>query len=90
MSRWLSPEKAAKCAARAEKKADQKRRENRNGWWIVIGLVVFWVTFGIADYFWLRHQARKRHEQRYHRSGRTNAPVSTPLDATQNHATNHD
>ena len=86
----MSPEKAAKCAARAEKDAEQKRRENRNSWRIVIGLVVFWVSFGIADYFWLRHQARQRHEQRYHRSGRTNAPVSTPLDGGQNHATNHE
>ncbi len=86
----MSPEKAAKCAARAEKDAEQKRRENRNSWRIVIGLVVFWVTFGIADYFWLRHQAKQRHEQRYHRAGRTNAPVSTPLDGGQNHTANHD
>jgi hypothetical protein len=90
MSRWLSPEKAARHAERAAKQAEQKRREKWTGWWIVIGLVAFWVSFGIADYFWLRHQARQRHEQRYHRSGRTNAPASTPLDGGQNHATNHE
>jgi flagellar basal body-associated protein FliL len=90
MSRWRSPQIAAKCAARAGKEAEQKRREKWTSWWIVIGLVVFWVSFGIADYFWLRHQARQRHEQRYHRSGKTNAPASASLDGGQNHTTNHE
>ncbi len=90
MSRWLSPAKAAKCAARAEKEAEQKHREKWTSLGIVIGLVVFWVSFGIADYFWLRHQVKQRHEQRYHRAGRTNAPVSTPLDGGQNHTANHE
>lgn len=90
MSRWLSPEKAARPAERAAKQAEQKRREKWTGWWIVIGLVVFWVSFGIANYFWLRHQARQRHEQRYHRGGKTNAPASAvPLEG-QNQATNHE
>ena len=54
------------------------------------GIALVSVGLTVADFFWLRYRAKQRHEQRYHRTGRTNAPVSTPLGAAQNQATNHD
>ena len=90
MSRWLSPEKAARRAERAAKQAEQRRREIRRMWLMIGGIAVLSIGLTVADFFWLRYRARQRHEQRYHRAGRTNAPVSTPLDGGQNHATNHE
>lgn len=90
MSRWLSPEKAARRAERAAKQAEQRRREIRRMWLMIGGIALVSVGLTVADFFWLRYRAKQRHEQRYHRTGRTNAPVSTPLGAAQNQATNHD
>lgn len=57
---------------------------------MLIGLAV--VSFGlvVADYFWLRHQAKQRHEQRYHRGGKTNAPAVAAPVAGQDQVTNHE
>jgi heme/copper-type cytochrome/quinol oxidase subunit 2 len=90
MSRWLSPEKAARRAERAAKQAEQRRRELRRMWLMIGGITVVSIGLMVADFFWLRYRARQRHEQRYHRSGMTNAPVSTPLDGGQNHTANHE
>ena len=90
MSRWLSPEKAARRAERAAKDAAHRRKEKRRTWLMVGGVAVASIGLMVADYFWLRHQAKQRHEQRYHRGGKTNAPASAaPLDG-QNQVTNHE
>lgn len=90
MSRWLSPEKAARRAERAAKDAAQRRKEKRRTWLMIAGLALVSTGLMVADYFWLRHQAKQRHEQRYHRGGKTNAPASAvPLDG-QSQATNHE
>jgi hypothetical protein len=34
---------------------------------LIIGVAVVSVGLMVADYFWLRHQAKQKHEQRYHR-----------------------
>jgi len=90
MSRWLSPEKAAGRAERAAKQAEQRRREIRRMWLMIVGIAFVSIGLTVADFFWLRNRARQRHEQRYHRSGRTNAPVSIPLDGGQNLVTDHE
>ena len=90
MSRWLSPEKAASRAERAAKDAAQRRKEKRRTWLMVGGVAVASIGLMVADYFWLRHQAKQRHEQRYHRGGKTNAPASAVPLAGQSQATNHE
>lgn len=76
MSRWKSPQIAAKRAERAAKGAAKLRREKRRSWQLVIGLAVVSVGLTVADYFWLRHQARQRHERyhQHHQRG-TNTPA---------------
>ena len=90
MSRWLSPEKAARRAERAAKDAVQRRKEKRRTWLMVGGVAVASIGLMVADYFWLRHQAKQKHERRYHRGGKTNAPVSTVPLVEQSQATNHE
>jgi len=90
MSRWLSPENAARRAERAAKQAEQRRREIRRMWLQIGGVTLFLIGLLVADYFWLRYQARQRHERLHHRNGRANAPASNPLDGGQSHATNHE
>lgn len=90
MSRWLSPEKAARRAERAAKDAAQRRKEKRRTWLMVGGVAVASIGLMVADYFWLRHQAKQRHEQRYHRGGKTNAPASTVPLGGLHQATNHE
>lgn len=90
VSRWLSPEKAARRAERAAQDAARRRMEKRRTWLMVSGVAVVSLGLVVADYFWLRYQARQRHEQRYHRGGKTNAPASSvPLDGLHQ-ATNHE
>ena len=88
MSRWLSPEKAARRADRAAKQAEQRRREMRRMWLVIGGIALVSIGLMVADFFWLRYRAKQRHEQRYHRTGKTNSPVSIPMDGGQNLATN--
>jgi hypothetical protein len=86
----LSPEKAARRAARAAKDAKNARRENRRTVLIILGVAIASMGLMVADYFWQRHQARRRHEQRYHRDGQTNAPAVAAPMAGQNQVTNHE
>jgi flagellar basal body-associated protein FliL len=90
VSRWLSPEKAARRAERDAKDAAQRRKEKRRSVVLIVGVAVVSVGLMVADYFWLRHQAKQRHEQRYHRGGRTNAPTSVAPMVGQNQVTNHE
>ena len=90
MSRCKSPQAAARLAERVAKDAEQRRKEKRRSWLMVAGVAMLSGGLMVADYFWLRYQARQRHEQRYHRGGKTNAPASAaPLDG-QNQVTNHE
>jgi heme/copper-type cytochrome/quinol oxidase subunit 2 len=90
MSRWLSPEKAARRAERAAKQAEQRRREIRRMWLMIGGIALVSVGLTVADFFWLRYRAKQRHERRYHRSGRTNAPPSVVQLDGSHQATNHE
>lgn len=86
----MSSEKAARRAERAAKQAEQRRREIRRMWLMIGGIAVVSIGLTVADFFWLRYRAKQRHEQRYHRSGKTNAPVPTSVDGGQNHIANHE
>ena len=93
MSRWLSPEKAARRAERAAKDAAQRRKEKRRSLMLIVGVAVASVGLVVADYFWLRHQAKQKHEQRHQhqqRSKLTNDLVSKSPNLWQNQVTNHE
>lgn len=91
MSRWLSPEKAARRAERAAKDTAQQRREKRRSLMLIIGVAAVSVGLMVADYFWLRHQAKQRHERRHQqRSKMTNDPASNAPHIGQNQVTNHE
>lgn len=59
-------------------------------WLMIGGIALGCIGLLVADLFWLRYLAKQRHEQRHHGSGRTNAPVSLPLDGGQSYTTNHE
>lgn len=90
MSRWLSPEKAARRAERAAKDAGIRRKERRRTVLMISGLTVVSLGLVVADYFLLRSQAKHRHQQRYHSGVKTNAPASTVPLTRQSEATNHE
>jgi len=93
VSRWLSPEKAARRAERAAKDTAQRRKEKRRSLMLIIGVAVVSVGLMVADYFWLRHQAKQMHERRHQhqqRSKFTNDPASKAPHIGQNQGTNHE
>jgi len=90
VSRWSSPEKAARRAERAAKDAVQRRKEKSHSPMLVVGVAVLSFGLVVADYLWLRHQAKQKHEPRYHRSARSNAPASAAPVGRQSRATNHE
>ena len=93
MSRWLSPERAARRAERAAKDATRRRKEKRRTWLMVGGVAVASIGLVVADYFWLRHQAKQKHERRHQhqqRSKLTNDPASKAPPIGQNQVTNHE
>ena len=75
MSRWKSPQAAAKRTEHMAKEAEQRRNEKRKSWLLIVGVAVASVGLVVADYFWLRHQARQRHEQRHRHSMQSNSPA---------------
>ncbi|MBK7997404.1 MAG: hypothetical protein IPK15_01380 [Verrucomicrobia bacterium] len=93
MSRWLSLEKAARHAERAAKDAAQRRKEKRRTWLMVGGVALASIGLMVADYFWLRHQAKEKHErlhQHQQRSKLTNDPASQAPLIGQNPVTNRE
>lgn len=90
MSRFLSPEKAARRAERAARQAEQRRREKGRMWLMIVGLALVSIALVIADFFWLRNREKQRHEQRHHYSERTNSSTSIPMDDPQGRTTNHE
>jgi hypothetical protein len=84
VSRLKSPLTAAKHAQRAAKKAERLRKEKRNDWLMIIGFALLFVSLVVADYFWLRAQARERreqHEKTHHRPAQTGAPADSGTGA---------
>ena len=79
MSRWKSPQAAAKRTEHMAKEAEQRRNEKRKSWLLIVGVAVVSVGLVVADYFWLRHQARQRHEMRHKQPPQTNHPGPPPL-----------
>lgn len=76
MSRWKSPQAAAKDTERAAKEAAKLRKEKRRTVLMVAGVAVVSLGLCVADYFWLRYQARQRHERHHqHQQRGTNNPT---------------
>ena len=96
MSRFKSPQAAAKQAERDAKDAGQRHREKRNSLLMIIGLALVSISLVVADYFWLKARAQKRreeHRQRQHQRAQTNspaAPVSIPEPQGVGALTNHE
>jgi len=89
----LSPEKAARRAERAAKDAAQRCKEKRRSLMLIIGVAVASIGLMVADYFWLRHQAKQKHERRHQhqqRSKLTNDPASKAPPIGQHQVTNHE
>jgi len=82
VSRLKSPQTAAKQAQRAALEAGQRHRVKRNSWLMIVGLALVSISLVIADYFWLKAQARQRREehlQRRHQRIQTNSPAASVL-----------
>lgn len=93
MSRWLSPEKAARRAERGAKDAAQRGKEKRRSLMLIAGVAVVSVGLMVADYFWLRHQAKEKHERHHQHQQRgkwTNDPVSNSTYIGQSRVINHE
>lgn len=90
MSRWKSPQVAAKRIEHAAKGVARQRKERRRDWLLVIGIAVASMGLMVADYFWMWHEAKVRHERRYHLGGKTNAPAIAAPVVEQNQVTNHE
>jgi flagellar basal body-associated protein FliL len=63
VSRWLSREKAARRAERAAKDKAQRRKEKRRSLILIVFVAVVSVGLMVADYFWLWHQGKQKHER---------------------------
>jgi len=92
VSRLKSPQAAAKQAQRTTLEAEQRHREKRNSWLMIVGLALVSISLVIADYFWLKAQAQKRREehlQRRHQRIQTNSPAVSPF-IPQTNQSNHE
>lgn len=96
VSRWKSPQVAAKHAQHDAKEAEQLHREKRKGRWMLIGVAVASASLMLGDYLWLKARAQKRREEhlrsQQHRS-RTNSfamPVNIPQPSRDPATTNHE
>ena len=92
MSRWKSPETAAKRAALAAKEAEKVRKLKRISWLLALAVALASIGLMVADYFFLRYAARKRHERIHpdHRRGTNALSVQTnrPNETIQKSSTN--
>jgi hypothetical protein len=87
MSRWKSPNTAARRAEREAERKSKLRRDKRRGWLLLVGFTVIFIGLMVADYFWLRHRARQRHERLHHHIEETNSPATNAPPAERNEVT---
>ncbi len=93
MSRFKSPQVAAKQAERAAKEAEQLRKEARKSRLMLIGVVLLMVTSTTAYFvFYVLPRWNKPHRHQHHQhGGRTNAPFpAVPPLIPQTNQNNHD
>lgn len=93
MSRWKSPQVAAERSERVARNVERQRKRRRRDWLLVIGIAVASMGLMVADYLWLWHEAKVRHERRHQHqqpSKLTNDPASQAPHVGQNQVTNHD
>ena len=80
MSRWKSPQAAAKHAERAAKEAEKIRQEKRKSRLLLAGVILLMIAAVVADYVWIRAMARQRHKQHLHsQQGRNTNDVTQPM-----------
>lgn len=82
MSRWRSPQSAAKRAQRTAKDAEQRRKDRRKLRFMIAGFLTVSLGLTVADYFWMRARAARRQEEyhrTHHRQPQTNSPAA-PVD----------
>lgn len=72
------------------KEVERQRKKRRRDWLLVIGIAVASMGLMVADYFWLWHEAKVRHERRYHRGETTNAAPSNVALTGVNQGTSHE
>jgi hypothetical protein len=93
MSRWKSPQLAARHAQRAAKAAEQSRRENRKSLLLVMAIAAGLTAIMVGDYLWMSSRAQRRREQylqrQQHRS-QTNSLTGTPLTSGPETNKNHE
>lgn len=90
MSRWKSPQTAAKHAQRAVKEAEKTRKEKRNGWLLIMACLLVSGGLTTADYFWMQARAAKREEQHrriFPRQASTNSLASPARSENTNSMT---
>ena len=78
MSRWKSPQIAAKRAEREAKEADKARKEKLKGTLMMVGCAILAIALLVGDVLFLKARARRRkeeHQKLYHRE--TNTPPAT-------------
>ncbi len=74
MSRWLSPQKAARLAERTAKEAQRKRSEKLKTGLLLAGLAVLILVTFVA---WAYVQARLRHSRHRHRDRKPSSQSGT-------------
>lgn len=80
MSRWKSPQAAAKQAERAAKEAEKLRKEKLKSRLLLVGVILLMIAGVVADYLWIRAMARQRHKQHQHSQlGRNTNDVTRPM-----------
>lgn len=61
---------------RIAKEADKRRKEKRKSWIVVAGIALISIGLMVADFLWLQHKARKRHERHHQHIEQTNFPAT--------------
>lgn len=79
MSRWKSPQTAARRAERAANEAEQRRIEKRRSLLLVVGIIAVSLGLTVADFFWLRARAesRRKHPHQQHGQSTNNPSMKT-------------
>ncbi len=78
MSRWKSPQTAAKHATREARKAEELLKEKRKSRLILVGIVLLMIGSVVADLFFIAYTQHQRHHR--HQPQFTNQMSSHPLE----------
>jgi hypothetical protein len=71
VSRWKSPQTAAKLAHRDAMQADAIRKDRRNMLLKLAAILALMITVAVADFIWLQSRMRRRIKQRHPEATKT-------------------